>query len=129
MKKIACWILCKGIAPLVKVGFSSSSWYGTYESGKDAIFINVNDRTPAFMEHLKNVHGFNNADNYSETLWTALHEMGHHFTYDFCEPTEELPGETEEYYNSEIEWEATEWAMRFIVKHEIICKFFNLFMK
>ena len=108
MKKIACWILCKTIAPLVKVGFSSA---------------------PAFMEHLKNVHGFNNADNYNETLWTALHEMGHHFTYDFCEPTEELPGETEEYYNSEIEWEATEWAMRFVISHRTLCKFFNLFMK
>ena len=128
IKKLACWIFCKAIAPQVTIGFSKNSWYGESDSGKEAIFLNLNDRNPAFMKHLRKAHHFPQAYNYSEPLWTALHEIGHHFTFDYCKPTTKEPKSDKAYFNMEIEWEATEWAIAFVKSHRIICKIFSMLM-
>lgn len=129
MKKIVCWILIKSVAPVVHVMFSDSCWYGVNKNSKPGICINVNDRNPAFMKHIKKTHKFKKAYRYHETLWTVLHELGHHFTLDYCKPAKKEPKTNKAYFNTEVEWAATEWAIKFVKHHKKLCKFLSFLMK
>ena len=110
-----------------------------YDYVQSCIYFNPHDLEDCgFLRHLREVHGFTDCDKYSLLLWTLLHEIGHHFTIDYCEEDEmetrmlcamcskeEAEKSThiqDLYFNLESEWEATEWAIEFVSTNPILCE-------
>ena len=113
----------------VKVTFSKSGWW--YDNEREVINVDLTDfNDMGFMRHLHEVHKCEFAYEYSLTLWSILHEIGHYYTLDDIEDDEDdriaLMLTTSEiadnekvqdrYFNMPSEWVATEWAINFI-KH------------
>lgn len=113
---------------------------GSYYYALDnTVYFNPHDFNDCgFLRHLRENHKCAECDNYSLTLWSLLHEIGHHFTLDFCEEdeleiralcaiiSEEVAQKSipmqDMYFNLESEWEATEWAMRFVARNAETCR-------
>jgi len=81
-----------------------------------------------FMRHLMNVHRCKVADKYGYNLWHLLHEIGHYaieekygdnlqeriyFKENFRYLNRNIPLQNE-FYNMRVEWEATEWAIKWV---------------
>ena len=81
-----------------------------------------------FMRHLMNVHRCKVADKYGYNLWHLLHEFGHYaieekygdnlqerayFKENFRYLNRNIPLQNE-FYNMKVEWEATEWAIKWV---------------
>lgn len=105
---------------------------------KNIIRLNLRDTEDyGFMRHLHEVHGFKLSDTLiSPMMWTILHEIGHFATiydippqdYDEAISTkmlltlygEEIKTDTtlqDKYFNTITEWEATEWAIKWVKSH------------
>lgn len=105
---------------------------------KNIIRLNLRDTEDyGFMRHLHEVHGFKLSDTpISPMLWTILHEVGHFATIDEIPPQdydeaistkalltlygEEIKTNTalqDTYFNTITEWEATEWAIKWVKTH------------
>ena len=112
----------------VKITFSKSGWW--YDNEREVINVDLTDfNDMGFMRHLNEVHKCEFAYEYSLTLWSILHEIGHYYTLDDVEEDDEddriaLMLTTskiannkkiqDRYFNMPSEWTATEWAIQFI---------------
>ena len=157
MEKIIIWLFIKSINPHLKVVFTDEE--SSFEWSTDTVYLNLNENVDGFMRHLNKVHliqyyqdnaMFNmnlGLHDINKTIWQVLHEIGHYYTLDFIDESEDEQAEralcalidkdTAEnnekiqdiYFNLEKEWQATEWAIRYVDKHFTKCKFFNKFLK
>lgn len=128
----------KTICPEIRVRFKRNSNY--YESSNCTIYIDLADKNDGgFMRHLRYNHGFTLAYKYSLLMWTILHELGHYFTEDEYEDSEEdteirnlcslIDREISDndselqdvYFNLKTEWVATEWAINFVKSNPFFC--------
>lgn len=110
----------------------------SFEYAEDLIRLNLrDDEDCGFMRHLKEKHGYADADKYSPMLWTILHEVGHYETAEdysdeeyekglniklglaCCSPEELNSNEVlqNRYFDTAEEWYATEWAIEYIESH------------
>lgn len=126
------------ICPEMRVRFKRNSNY--YESSNNTIYIDLKDTNDGgFMRHLRAVHDYDYAYCFSLLMWTILHELGHYFTQDKYEDSDEdlvtrevcalVPREVSDadpkiqdiYFNLKTEWVATEWAIEFVKSHLSFC--------
>lgn len=105
---------------------------------KNIIRLNLRDTEDyGFMRHLHEVHGFKLSDTLiSPMMWTILHEVGHFATIDEIPPQDyeeaistkallTVYGEEiktnhflqDMYFDTATEWEATEWAIKWVKSH------------
>lgn len=134
-------IVTKIVAPRLKIRYDDNE-QTCYDCNEECLIIGNDFYSDGcgFMRHLREVHGYINADQYSLALWTLLHEIGHYYTIDYAEDNlivraicrltsyEEAsknPKLQDIYYNIENEWEATEWAIKWIDSHKKIAKILN----
>ena len=89
-----------------------------------------------FREHVIEKHGFGVIKNINDITFAILHELGHYFchhTYGGLDPLERffimlnpsVRGRQYEYFDREVEWEATEWAINFIKTNYAVVKLFE----
>lgn len=119
---------------------------GIYYETRDKVMVvgkyfDLNDY--GFIRHLGSVHKCPKAQDYSYTLWAILHEVGHF-------KTEEKYGDNfanREYFNDNAkymmrnvslqntfhnerkEWEATNWAIKWIGAHPKLARVLNILVK
>ena len=143
MNKFFIWLFIKSIVPKLKVKFTDEG--SSFEQSTNTLYLTFNEENFGFMRHLKKVHGVQGADSFDVMIWTILHEIGHYFTIDYCTEDEtitrimcslmdkETVQQSEDiqdmYFNLESEWEATEWAIDYIIKHQAKCEIFNILIK
>lgn len=134
-------VATKIVAPRLKIRYDDNE-QTCYDCNEECLIIG-NDFCGddcGFMRHLREVHGYTDADRYSLALWTLLHEIGHYNTVDYAEDDliaraicglasrEEALKDLklqDIYFNIENEWEATEWAIEWINSHKRIAKILN----
>lgn len=123
--------------------FVEQSDENSFDYAENLIRLNLRDDEDfGFMRHLENVHGFKPARQFSEMVWTLLHEIGHYETQDdyddeeyeqglniklnlACLPPKGLRDDEklqDKYFNIVEEWVATEWAIDFVKHHKKLCK-------
>ena len=143
MKKFLIWLFIKSIVPRMKVVFTDEGSSFEYET--NTIYLTLGEDCNGFMRHLKNVHGVKGADNFSIIMWQILHEIGHYFTLDYCEEDDSIEraicalidkdtaANSEKiqdmYFNMEKEYEATEWAINYVIEHTNKCKLISDLLK
>ena len=142
MKKFFCWLFVKTIVPELKIQFVKDG--SSFDWTEDKIYFQFNEPDCGFMRHLKQVHHFKKANCIHLTIWTLLHEIGHYFTLDDCEEdletkaicsiinkddAEHMEMLQDMYFNMESEWEATEWAINYVINHYKKCKIFSKLVK
>lgn len=145
MKKIIIWLFIKSINPRLKVVFTDEE--SSFEWSTDTIYLNLNENCHGFLRHLRTEHHINDYWRINKVIWQVLHEIGHYYTLDFIEEDDDeiferavcnlIDKDTAEnnvkiqniYFNLEKEWQATEWAIRYVKQHFVKCKFFNKFLK
>lgn len=135
----------KTVAPKLKVRHDPTR-STCYDCRNDCVIFgnDLGVEDGGFMRHLREVHNCAIADFYSLSLWTILHEIGHHYTIDYAEddliarsicaviPLDVAaanPDLQDLYFNIESEWEATEWAIDWINSHPNLAKILNYFVK
>lgn len=141
MKKLIAWIFAKIVEPKIKVRFCHDG--NSYDSYEEAIYLDLDDTEDfGFLRHLEEKHGFSGARLYSLNVWSILHEIGHYNTLDYCEENSydellargmcgliaksEVTEEVENiYFGIESEWEATEWAIIYVMEHRKLCRVFS----
>lgn len=130
--------IVRSIAPELRVFFKKGvgSWY---DEDIDKINYDSEDVSPdtdgGFLYHLEHSHKCGEVLTVPFSVWTLLHEIGHYFTLDFVERTEQTefikvvcamfprgvaqnnPGIAKMYFDLPEEWEATEWAIDFVQTH------------
>ena len=137
--------IVKTIAPRVKVVYEPES-STCFDHDMKAVVIGDDFQTDdcGFMRHIVENHGFSQAYDYSINLWSVLHELGHYFTgddgviseeealtYAFCAmiPRSDNPKIQNIYFNIPAEFNATEWAIDWIVSHPRLAKIYNRLVK
>lgn len=81
-----------------------------------------------FLQHIYSVHGFADAYSYSELFWSVLHEVGHYCTENCLETHKGSDNSVYEYYEQDVEWNATEWAIDYILCHQKLSNFLSKFI-
>lgn len=138
MKRLFALLFTKMVCSEIKIRFSNSGSYFDFNS--DCIYLDPKENDCGFLRHLSQVHKCGFSNDYSLLVWSILHEIGHYYTLDFCDDDSELrlflafcDGSLIEiqdaYFNLESEWEATEWAIDFIIEHSKLCKIFSKLLK
>ena len=134
-------IAIKIVAPRLKIRYDDNK-QTCYDCDEKCLIIgnDFNGNDCGFMRHLREVHKYADADQYCFALWTLLHEIGHYYTIDYVEDDlwtrtfcglfscEEASKDSElqdMYFNIKSEWEATEWAIKWISSHKRIAKILN----
>ena len=140
--------IVKSIAPEINVIYDETE-PTCFDHDLKAISIGVDfqDDDCGFMRHIKFNHDYPEAEEYSLTLWSILHELGHYFTsnngYISTEELAEyalcglIPREIAEnnesiqnmYFDIESEWNATEWAINWIKDNTDLARQFNDLLK
>lgn len=118
-----------------------------FETTSNTVNVAISDTEDCgFFRHLKEEHKCEFANEFSLTLWSILHEIGHYETEDFVDFDEELDDRVmlyltddvvktnkkiqNKYYNLPSEWEATEWAIEWITENwELATEFDQNFPK
>ena len=141
-------IVVKSIAPKVKVVYDPES-ETCFDHDLKAVIIgdDFRDDDYGFMRHIKYNHNFAEAYDYSINLWSILHELGHYFVGDNGYVSEEelaqyaicamMPHDVAKdnpylqnlYFDIPAEYNATEWAITWIMKHRKLAKIFNELVK
>lgn len=109
---------------------------------EEKIFLNLDDDVYKFLLHIQTKHECRLAFDYHPILWVVLHEIGHEKTWEDITPQEweeyafinfafdiGLGSQQElerQYYNSAVEWCATEWAIWFVENHKKELKQFEI---
>ena len=134
-------VATKIMAPRLKIRYDDNE-QTCYDCNEECLIIGQDFCSDdcGFMRHLREVHGYSDADQYCLALWTLLHEIGHYYTIDYAEDDlwtraicglisyEEASKNSELqdiYFNIENEWEATEWAIKWVDSHKRIAKILN----
>ena len=124
-------IATKIVAPHLKIRYDDNE-QTCYDCNEECLIIgnDFGSDDCGFMRHLREVHGYADADRYSLALWILLHEIGHYNTVDYVEDDlwtrglisyEEASKDSELqdiYFNIESEWKATEWAIEWVNFHK-----------
>lgn len=111
-----------------------------YDYSNDRVGFSFDDLDDnGFLRHLREKHNINDID-LSLRMWSILHEIGHHFTWEDefesedemyerytyqhfpCENEAQLIAMQDAYFDMESEWRATEWAIDFARSNYEICK-------
>ena len=121
--------------------FVEQSDENSFEYAESLVRLSLRDDDDfGFMRHLREVHGYDNAE-ISPMLWTILHEVGHAETEEdysdreyekslkvkmnlACLPLEQVhtdPELQDLYFNTIEEWLATEWAIDYVKSHARKC--------
>lgn len=152
MKKLGIRLVIKMLDRHTKIKFEDDDSSGAYDHEENTVFIGSNcgnkELQVAFQKHIRNKHHYDSAHKFSATLWTILHEMGHHFTSDDFDESiedEEAPiramcamiplneamekGIEDTYYDLPTEFAATEWAINFIKSHPRKARLFDLMVR
>lgn len=126
---------CKIYAPDIKFELADECYYDKDE-GKIGFCFDQTDEM--FDKHIRTEHNFPYIDKINLNLFSLLHEIGHYYTMDECDESEEdeltrtlfsvIPYEvaycdyeiTRAYFNLDMEWQATEWAINFCKKNWIM---------
>lgn len=132
-------IIVKLIAPKLKVGVEDSFSYDTEE--ERVLLGIVPEDDCGFLRHMREYHEHGElADEFSLTLWSILHEIGHYHTIDYAEEdlatralcaaipkevAEKNPSIQDLYFNMDDEFLATDWAVDFAYNHFRLCKIFD----
>lgn len=143
----ACKLIVKSIAPKVNV-ICDENDYTCFDHDLKTVIIGGDlNNDYGFMRHLKYNHNFPEAYDYSIKLWSILHELGHYFEgndgiIDEEEMTQRaicslIPNEMAKdnpyiqnlYFNLQSEYDATEWAITWVMKHKRLAKIFNALVK
>lgn len=109
---------------------------------KEVITLNLNDDIYKFLMHMQTKHKCKFIFDYYPILWVVLHEIGHEKTFDDITPQDwedyafinfmydigagsqqELESQ---YYNSTVEWCATDWAIWYVETHKEELKAFKI---
>lgn len=96
-----------------KLRFTKTGSY--YDPDYETIYFELDEDAPFFLEHLKEVHNYQGV--YSNDIFGLLHEIGHWMNeFDNFTSKPLLPGKNEyyRYYNMQVEYFATEWAINWI---------------
>ena len=148
MNKLAANLIVKSIAPEVSVSYEADS-ETCFDHDMCAVIIgnDFQEDDCGFMRHLRYNHDFAQAYDYSLALWSLLHELGHYFTgndgyiededmakYALCYMTprdmaQDNPYIQNLYFNITNEWNATEWAIDWVVSHPRLSRLFNTLLK
>ncbi len=147
MNQLLTKLFVKIVCPQVSIRISDDE-INCYDSDLERIYFNPNDTEDCgFLRHLREVHNYPQADRYSLTIWTLLHEIGHYNTLDDCDDDEEdldvrlvfAALDTTDvahderaqdlYFNLQAEWEATEWAIAYLDNHKLLCSFFSFLLR
>ena len=137
MNKTKIRRVVRAIAPEVKVTFRrGDTFYLSHDFNKINVDLDDLEDDGGFTRHLLNKHlvPLELCLRYTTATCSILHELGHYFCDDDIEETHEdkltrvlcsmIPRETatEEqqdlYFDLPFEWEATEWAICFVVEHQ-----------
>lgn len=122
----------KGIDPEIKVKFGKDNYFDPHYN-----YISIypeNEYLPSFRDHLVNTHKCSWADEFLQITWSILHEIGHYYTDDPNDETDFLLRlyygcdeniTDEDYYNLSSEYNATEWARKFIEDNREYVEEFN----
>lgn len=143
------WLLVKLIAPSIRLKQSDQGC--EYVEDENTILFDKNTDPEGhqyFIDHIRKKHYFENPEKYSEQLWSLLHEIGHYKTQDYVEVDIETLSKVDQilkvkeysskskikrayfmYYNTECEYEATEWAIDWIVHHKVLARIFSNLLK
>lgn len=127
--------IVRSIAPELRVTFKKGdgSWYDEDEEKINYDFTDVDpDTDGGFSYHLEHSHKCGEALTIPFSVWTLLHEIGHHFTLEFTHRSELTeciklmcstysreqaqvdPELAKTYFDLPEEWDATEWAINFV---------------
>jgi len=136
------WLFIKCVDPRIKARKSAELTYCNPETR--TIYLGEEIRHEGdlfgFLRHIEEWHFFNpfrlmHIENYPFAMWAILHEIGHIALH----PQEfsnglviaalasdmEDPNVQDWYYNTDREYEATEWALDWIEAHPRKAKFFE----
>ena len=137
LKKIIVFLFVKIISPKVKVKYCEESFSFCFKN--NILEYNFHTEDMGFTRHMREYHLYE--PQFKLLLYSLLHEIGHYYTQD-CIDEEELetralcsliPFEVimkrkdlqNEYFNLKSEFEATEWAIGFAVRHSLFCRVFD----
>ena len=136
------WLAAKLVAPKIRFSFKDAdegSFYNVDTNHVNLAPTYLGDF--GFLRHVRDSHHFNETDVIAPCTWTLLHEVGHSHTWLEDEEEEQMrailrfmdgttnPIVQNAYYNLENEWEATEWAIKYIRRHPIFIKLINWMMQ
>lgn len=135
------WLAGKIVCPKVHFHFEKDGSL-CYDYGKDC--INLSDEMwkddIGFLRNLREMHDCEEWNFVGIAVWSLLHEIGHHFTYDFTDDDMETrvicamvsktfardSAEIQDlYYGIESEYEATEWAIDWVQSHRFLARLIN----
>ena len=104
---------------------------------EEIIKLNPDEDFSMVIDHMEKVHGAKFIKKYDPLFVAMLHEVGHYMTFDFIDDSEYeiymlmvtgLQLATKEYnnfvqlsdayFNTTVEWEATEWALNYISENQ-----------
>ena len=123
----------KLVAPRLRFSFNreDDSYYNIEEN---SINLDLDPMDYGFLRHLRDVHGCDSWDKIAPQTWALLHEVGHSHTWieeedeedftriilQFMDGTDEAVQNT--YFDLPNEWEATEWAIKYVERHPHLIK-------
>lgn len=135
MNKVFVRFMVKSINPKIRVTFDEEQEsYFDFNATRINFGYDFGEVELGFRRHIKEVHHFKKAFDYSLHLWTILHEIGHYYTQDLVDEDEDdlnmratlgcvsSDGALDEkiqdlYFNLPYEWAATDWAIIYIIQH------------
>ena len=141
-------MIVKLLAPKVRVKIDTTdSTCFDFEHRNLIVGYDFDEDNYGFTYHLKNTHKCRYAYKISHRLWAVLHELGHYYTEQGIEDSEQyqqvraicmLVGDEvvrkdrkvqAMYFNLPSEWAATEWAINWVKTHKWQAVFFNFLAK
>lgn len=104
--------------------------YTSYDIETDKIVVggDINEDEYGFLSHLKTAHKVNWVGKLSYATWSFLHEVGHHFTIGNFDDEDLVEGtfSDEPYFDKEVEWVATEWAIEWVKTHPMLARIVDM---
>lgn len=139
------FLIAKSIAPKVRIRVSHKSNCAFSES-ENRIYLNPTDMRRddfGFLNHIIKKHHFSPARSISMGLWTILHEVGHSETIDseddlnaraICAAIPWEEAEKDEsiqaiYYDIPSEFDATEWAIDWVLSHPVLRTIYSFILR
>ena len=137
LKKIIIFLFVKLINPKIKLKYNENDFAFCFTN--NTLYYSWDLVDMGFLRHMRECHEWE--PQFSEMLYSILHELGHYYTQDCIDsneleirsicaltPVEEMLVNEELqnlYFNLDSEFEATEWAIDFSCRHRVFCKIFD----
>jgi hypothetical protein len=137
LRKIIVFLFIKTINPRIKIKYDENDFAFCFKN--NTLYYNFNLIDMGFLRHMRECH--KREPQFGLMLYSLLHELGHYYMQDCISEDEietraycallpvdfvlERPEIQNLYFNLESEFEATEWAIQYTIKHNRKCKIFN----